>query len=120
MKTKPDPFDVRMVFLRVGWMAHYEGISGGDTITSGGAYVAEHGLGHEICNFRRFRGAMYGYVQPKRSGESYEEARMKITRLGASADDASVSGVLAVWVATSPTGGAFVVGWYNNATVYRD
>lgn len=63
---------------------------------------------------------MYGYAQPPGSRDHWDEARINLTRLGASDRDASVSGVLAVWVATSPEGGACVVGWYRNATVYRD
>lgn len=120
MDKEPDPFVLRMVFLRLGWMDRYQGLTGGDTISSGGAYVAEHGFGHEIFNFQPFHGAVYGYVQPPSRKDQWEEAKINLTRLGASADDKSVSGVLAVWVATSPLGGAFVVGWYRNATVYRN
>lgn len=64
MNNQPDPFAIRMVFLRVGWMDCYQGITGGDTISSGGAYVAEHGFGHEIFNYQPFQNAVYGYVQP--------------------------------------------------------
>ncbi len=101
-------------------MDRYQGINGGDTISSGGAYVAEHGFGHEIFNFQPFQGAVYGYAQPKRGKGDWADARVNLKRLGASAEDKSVPGVLAIWVATSPSGGAFVVGWYTNATVYRD
>ena len=52
--------------------------------------------------------------------DQWKDAKINLAHLGASVDDKSVSGVLAVWVATSPSGGAFVVGWYRNATVYRD
>jgi hypothetical protein len=116
MDKQPDP----MVFLRVGWMNRYQGITGDDTISSGGAYVAEHGFGHEIFNYQPFQNVVYGYVQPPGGKGQWENAKIKLTRIGVSADDKSVSGVLAVWVATSPSGGAFVVGWYRNATVYRD
>jgi hypothetical protein len=120
MDKQPDLFAVRMVFLRVGWMNHYQGITGGDTISSGGAYVAEHGFGHEIFNYQPFHNVVYGYVQPPGRKDQWKAAKINLTRLGALADDTSVSGVLAVWVATSPSGGAFVVGWYRNATIYGD
>src|SRR5262245_3305193 len=108
MDTQLDPFSVPMIFLRIGWMDHYQGIAGGDTIASGGAYISEHGFGHEIFNFQPFRGTVYGYGQPPGRRDRWDEAKINLTRLGASERDTSVSGVLALWVATSPTGGAFV------------
>jgi hypothetical protein len=118
MDKQFDPFAVRMIFLRIGWMDHYQGITGGDTISSGGSYVAEHGFGHEIFNFQPFQGTVYGYVQPPGRKGQWKDAKINLPRLGALPDDKSVSNVLAVWVATSPSGGAFVVGWYRNAIVY--
>jgi hypothetical protein len=116
----PDPFTARMIFLRVGWMDRYQGVVGGDTIHGGGAYVAKHGFGPEIFNFQPFQKAVYGYVQPPSRKGQWENGRIDLTRLGAAADDKSLSNVLAVWVATSPLGGAFIVGWYKNATIYRN
>ncbi|WP_161967496.1 DUF3883 domain-containing protein [Fimbriiglobus ruber] len=101
-------------------MDRYRGVIGGDTMTGGGAYVAEHGFGHEMFNFLPFQGYVYGYVQPPGRKDRWDEARIKLTRLGASGSDILVSGILVVWVATASTGGTFVVGWYKNATVYRD
>jgi hypothetical protein len=89
---------VPLVLFRIGWMNHYRGISEGDAISGGGAYVAEHGFGHEIFNFLPFGGRVYGCVQPPGRKDKWAEARIKRTRLGTGADDGSVSGVLAVWV----------------------
>lgn len=100
----------KMIFLNVGWMRRYQGLAG-DTIVGGGSYVQEHGYGHEIYNFRPYEGYMYGYVQVK--------GTIDIERLGASKEDDSAGDILAVWVAREPQGGTFIVGWYNNATVYR-
>ena len=118
MEKNPDPVVVPVVFLRVGWMDRYEGITGGDTISGGGAYVAEHGFGHEVLNYLPFRNRVFGFVQARGSRDNLTDGKINLSRLGAAASDESVSGVLAVWVATSPSGGAFVVGWYRNATVY--
>jgi hypothetical protein len=52
--------------------------------------------------------------------DKWSDARINLTRLGASSSAESVRGVLAVWVATSPARGAFVLGWYKDATVYRN
>jgi len=110
-----------MIFLRVGWMDRYQGLGSGDTITGGGSHVAEYGYGHEIFNFRPWDGRVYGYVQPPGAAHNTESDRtVNITRLGASKEDPAVAGVLAIWVATRPGGGMVVVGWYRNATVYRN
>ena len=45
MRKTADPFSVPLVLFRVGWMDRYRGITGGGTISAGGAYVSEHGFG---------------------------------------------------------------------------
>src|SRR5437773_9055157 len=115
-----DTYSVPMVFLRIGWMNRYRGKTKNDEITGGGAFVRERGYGHEIFNFQPFKGKVYGYVQPP--GTGYNQASgpgININYLGASSDDEFISGALVIWVATSPQGGSFIVGWYENATVYR-
>src|ERR1700737_3503500 len=107
MDKNTDPITVPVVVLRVGWMDRYEGITGGDTISGGGAYVAEHGFGHEIFNYLPFRNRVYGFVQVRGPKHHPADGKINLPRLGAEANDESVSGVLAVWVATSPLGGAF-------------
>lgn len=102
-----------VIFCNVGWMEYYEGLKHGDQIVGGGSYVKEKKRGHEICNFAPSRNILYGYVQP--SG-----AQINIERIGASADDESIHGVTVIWTATRPTGGTAVVGWFKNATVFRE
>ncbi|MDP8568329.1 protein NO VEIN domain-containing protein [Methylophilus aquaticus] len=85
--------------------------------------MKEEGMGHEVCNFHRHRGKVYGYVQPARGQGSASEGSIKVERIvgsDASVDDYKVDGVLVIWTATRPEGGSVVVGWYKNATVYRD
>lgn len=117
-----DPMFVPMVFLRIGWMERYQGLTVGDAITGGGAFVAEQGYGHEICNFADHSGLVYGYARPPRgSGDELLAPRLNINRLGASSHDDKVEGILALWVASSPdTHENVIVGWYKNATVYRN
>lgn len=102
-----------ILFGNVGWMERYQGLHSGDQIRGGGAYVKKEGRGHEICNFSPSGNKLYGYVQPH--GEQID-----IERIGANSDADSLSGVTVVWTATRPTGGTTVVGWYSNATVFRN
>lgn len=102
----------RLLVCRISWMDHYRGVAGGDRATGGGAWVKEHGFGHEAFNFQRFVGVYYGNVQPVGKG-------INLTKLGGNADDGSLGGVTVAWVATHPTeGGTRVVGWYRDATVF--
>jgi len=100
-----------LVFFNVGWMSRYDGING-DSIARGGEYN-RHSIGHEVCNFTNNRGTLFGYVQPV--GES-----IRIEKLGASKQDEKIENVTVVWTAGPESGGTVVVGWYRNATVYRN
>lgn len=101
----------KLVFLNIGWMEKYEGLNG-DTIHGGGSFVTHYGYGHEMFNFLPWQGRMYGYAETK---------RVNIERLGAQPNAQSVSGVLAIWVARNPySGGTFIAGWYDSATLYRE
>lgn len=99
-----------LIFCNIGWMKNYNGISG-DSIERGGKYN-QHSIGHEVCNFTNNNGYVYGYVQP--AGKS-----IKIEKIGASKNDEKIDGVTVVWTAGPESGGTVVVGWYEDATVYR-
>jgi len=103
-----------MIFLNIGWMRDYKGITAANgEIKGGGSFVQEAGYGYEMFNFLPYNGYMYGYVQPNKGS-------IRIERLGAPPKDSSIDDILAIWVAKRPrSGGVFIVGWYNNATVYR-
>lgn len=103
---------MKMIFLNIGWMKSYKGLTN-DKIKGGGSFVGEHGYGYEIHNFDPLFNKMYGYVQPV---SSY----INIDRLGAPKQDGSVDHVLVVWVSKSSSRGRFIVGWYKDATVYRN
>jgi len=91
-------------------MEKYDGLAG-DSLERGGKYNL-HSVGHEVCNFTKNRGFVYGYVQPV--GEA-----INIDKLGASRNDEKIEGVTVVWTAGPTSGGTVVVGWYEDATVYR-
>lgn len=102
-----------VLFCNIGWMERYQGLNVGDQIIGGGSYVRDEGRGNEICNFTPYMNTFYGYVRS--AGKQID-----IDRIGAKPNDNSVSGVTVIWTATRPTGGTAVVGWYKNATVFRD
>ncbi len=109
----------KILFCNIGWMRDYEGIQG-DSITGGGAYVDEHGTGFEVCNFLEIEGQVYGYVRTKNDSDTNKGAPIALERITAREKEGKdVSGVTIVWTATHLSGGRVIVGWYNNATVYR-
>lgn len=119
-----DPLSVPILFLRIGWMRFYQGLSDDDQIHGGGEFVREHGYGHEMFNFLPFNGRYYGYVRPTSGGAAYVEsvdgAGIKLERMGAAKHANEITGATVVWVSSPPDGGAFIVGWYRNATIYRE
>jgi len=112
VKRRGDIFVNKVIFFNIGWMRKYQGITDYDQIKGGGRNARKH----EIFNFLNCDGYCYGYVQP--SNYSY---KIKIDRIGASIKVDSLENVLVVWTARNPDkGGVYIVGWYENATVYRD
>jgi hypothetical protein len=108
----------KMIFFNIGWMNYYRGNTDEDPIKKGGQYVDENGHGYEIWNFLPFNGRMYGYVQPVGKGDYFSRS-IDIDKLGAPKQN-SVDNVLSVWLASHPEkGGTWVIGWYENSTVYR-
>ncbi len=107
-----------MIFFNIGWMNYYRGNTEKDPIKKGGKFIDENGHGYEIWNFLPFNGRMYGYVQPGGKGD-YFSRLINIDNLGAPKQN-SVDNVLSVWLASHPEkGGTWVIGWYENSTVYR-
>ena len=107
---------MKMLFCNIGWMDLYDGIYG-DRIYGGGAFNKKN-IGHEVCNFSRAHGCVYGYVRPP-GKEKKGGKEIGIKRLGVGKEAKSISGVTVVWTALRKDVGPVVVGWYRNATVYR-
>lgn len=102
----------KILFCRIGWMEQYQG-SVDDRIINGGEYNKSN-VGGEAFNFASYKGKYYGYVEQGR------RKTIRIERLGAVSESNVVCDIIVVFVATSQTGGQYVVGWYNHAKVYRD
>lgn len=102
-----------IIFVNIGWMERYEGISEDDEISGGFGYFREHKFGHEAWNFAPLRGRLYGYVP--------RSQRINLERLGAGSRDAEVGGVTVVWIARDPSINVIkIVGWYLGATIRSD
>jgi hypothetical protein len=116
-------FSGALVFFNVGWMESYRGIEN-DPISKGGEYVDVKKIGSERFNFLEHEGKVYGFVElghPKSfldNPTNNEARKMRIQRLGAKGNDASIDNVTVIWVARHNEA-TVIVGWYKNATVHR-
>lgn len=105
---------MRMLFANIGWMEHYKGNCKADMIVGGGSW--DNKDKHEAFNFQDLKGMCYGYVQTVKS------SKLTLSRIDKTVpkSDDKIEKVLVIWMARRPGGGTYIVGWYNNATVYAD
>lgn len=108
----------RFLVCNVGWMDEYDGLDKGDSIHSSAEFVKRKKWGNEIYNFTVHKGRVYGGLFPGRFKKRYKD--INISNIGALPDHDEIHGVTVIWTAPRPSGGTFVVGWYKNATVYRE
>ncbi len=101
----------RILVCRIAWMDFYKGQESRLPHSTAG-YVRQYNFGHEAYNFLDCDGRVYGYVEHR--------GRMSQERLGAPRGADRHEGVTVVWSALRPGGGVFVIGWYVNATVFRN
>ena len=103
-----------VLFFNVRWMKHYRGESVELAAPSGpGAAPASPDVDFSMLNYTEFHGHYYGYGQIAGN-------KVKLHKLGADPSVDRMEGVTAVWFSTSPGGQKVIVGWYTNATVFRD
>jgi hypothetical protein len=96
-------------------MRSYQGISPDDPKLSGGGKYNETHEGLESRNFLEVNGKLFGFVQPPLSTQA-----ISLERISPDASGHSLAGVLVIMVAKRPEGGQMIVGWYRNATVFRE
>jgi hypothetical protein len=107
-------YNKRIIAMRIAWMRNYDGVDG-DIPIGAGSYVAENKDGGEAYNFRKIGGSYYGYARNQKN------RKYSIEALGASKEDNKIDHVKVIFFATNPiVGGQFIVGWYNDATFYRE
>lgn len=103
----------KIVFVNIGWMKDYAGVSANDQAVGGHGYLKQGNIGHEVWNFMPFKGKVYGYVP--------RSARINLKNLGGSRTDEFVQPATVVWIARNPSNKkTFIVGWYKNAIVYKE
>lgn len=107
---------MKILLARVGFMKFYQGPKPGDERPIGGGSYNTEEIGHEAYNFLNIDGTLYGYFQPHMK-PPYE---INLGRIEPGCTKDKIDNVLVIWFATNPIDrGQVVIGWYNNATVFR-
>lgn len=111
----------RAIFARIGHMKWYKGPQPGDNKLFGGGSFNKDSIGGEVYNFKAVQGRLWGYFQPYLN-KSKIQTHLNLSRIDPDAKGADdlLRHVLVIFIAKRPTGKQVVVGWYKDATVYRD
>ena len=104
---------MKIIFCNITYLNKYIGITDDDMPNKGGAWVERNKDAHEQWNFLNYDGYCYGYVQNKGDKFSIERIDAEASRSDA------LEGVTVVWCALNDSNETVIVGWYENATVYR-
>ena len=117
----------RIVICRLAYMKYYNGITSEDIPQNGGSYVDENSDAFEKYNFHCYDdGNCYGFVETKyqrghRAENEYAKSILLENIDPNAKEKESIDNILVVYVAfDSVKKKTVVVGWYDNATVYRN
>ena len=105
---------MKILFCNIAWMKDYLGTTEEDKPINGGSYIKENEDGGESYNFQDYNGYCYGYVM------LYGNMALEKHFEGVASNQSSVDDVLVIWVSTNENSETRIVGWYKNATVYRE
>ncbi|MGD9678328.1 MAG: tetratricopeptide repeat protein [Vulcanibacillus sp.] len=105
---------MNIIFCNIAWMKNYLGITDNDKPINGGQWVKETGSAGERFNFRDYNGKCYGYVMGR--GDLALEKHYE----NCNSHTSFINNVLVIWVATNESKETRIVGWYKNATVFRN
>ncbi|MBO5372913.1 MAG: tetratricopeptide repeat protein [Lachnospiraceae bacterium] len=105
---------MKILFCNISYMIHYEGQTSRDiTPTGAGKWVKENQDAHEKWNFLNYDGYCYGFVQNKGQFciEHFEDVEY---------NENATDGVTIIWCAPLGKEKTVIVGWYENAKMYRE
>lgn len=115
MRQMLDP--KKTLFVHVHWMKYYDGRKGDEAYAGG-----QSRDGHmEDYNFLDYDGEVFGGFWPgrRRRGDNHAK-QINVARLGARRE-ANAKGITVVFFAPAPDDGHLrMIGWYDDAVVYRD
>ncbi|SDB13345.1 HNH endonuclease [Eubacterium oxidoreducens] len=125
-KTNSGVDDIRVLFCNIAYMQFYAGTTDGDVPVNGGEYVKIHHDALEKYNYHEESdGFVYGFVETKyqdgfESGKYPKQIHIENIDKAYAGQD-SIDNVTVIFCAKSDLyRKTVIVGWYKNATVYRN
>lgn len=110
----------RILFCNVGYLEYYDSTMDTKPIENGGEYPNKHKTGGEINNFHKYEdGKCYGFVEPGFKNDKQNMLHIENIDSNYKHKD-EIPDVTVVFCARSSSRKeTVIVGWYENATVYR-
>ena len=120
----------KVLFARIGYMDYYQGAA--DERPIGGGKFNDDNIGYEACNFLSVENYIYGYFQPagyKADGINFGKINLQRIDPKIGNKEPKLDNVLVIFFATDseldiqatgPVTRSVIVGWYKNATVYKE
>lgn len=114
-----------MIYFNIAYMKYYKDITDDDKPYNGGKYINDTGDAGEKFNFEPYDDEyVYGYVETGFSKGGYKEGDHKLLHIEnidpSAKGENHISNTIVVMCANSPIENkTVIVGWYDNATVYR-
>ncbi|MBC3888566.1 hypothetical protein GH810_09625 [Acetobacterium paludosum] len=105
---------MKLLFCNGAWMKYYQGITEDDMPQEGGTLIDESRSVGEAYNFMDYNRKCYGHVI------SFDNLDLEKCDPEISRQDPQSEGFIIVWCATADDGKMRIVGWYENATAYRE
>lgn len=117
----------KLMICNISYMKYYRGITADDVIQGGGGkYPTQNRNGGEIYNFMEQNGMIYGFVETNYTtaaelGNPNYAKQICLESIHYSAIGHDyITGVRVVFISKGPNNDRnIVIGWYDNATVYR-
>lgn len=118
----------RVLFCYIAYMKEYKGITPKDSPINGGLFVRETGNAHEKYNFLPgANGYVNGFVETKHKdgykAHGTKPNQLHIEKIDPEAKNADALDHVTVFFCAKPStgkGDILLVGWYEDATIYRD
>ena len=111
----------RILFCNIAYMKYYRGITADDKPHNGGDYVKKTGDAMEKYSFLPQNGKVFGFVETKhRIVDGVETPnQLKIEKIDKEATGKDYLDNVTVIFCARDEKETYIVGWYDNATVYR-
>lgn len=112
----------KAIFARIGYMHYYSGSQKGDEKPQHGGAYNIRGIGSELYNYKRVQSNLFGFFQPYEPPEDSDNpVTVNLERIDPKNKGNDLTkDVLVIFVSKREKFGQVIVGWYNDAIVFRE